>query len=300
MSRSQLRFKNFILAIRPKTLTAAIVPLLVSSGLVLALGQPFDVSVLLCAGGASIFIQIATNLLNDAIDFKKGADTKDRIGPTRVTQSGLLEARQVMAMGFVCLAAAVVLGIPLLIKGGIPILLIGLVSVFLAYSYTGGPFPLAYLGLGDLFVILFFGIIAVSGLTYLHTGEWSMDGFVAGLQTGFLATTLIAVNNGRDIAGDKLANKKTLAVRFGSSFVRGEILILFILAMGLNLYWSLVHGWYWIWLSALALPKMRQTIYIVFKHPPSPVYNQALASAAQSHILFGVLLSLGFYLSRSV
>jgi 1,4-dihydroxy-2-naphthoate octaprenyltransferase len=285
------------MAARPKTLTAAIVPLFVSSALVRALGFSLDVGVIVCAGAASVMIQIATNLLNDAIDFKKGADTHERLGPVRVTQSGLMSPRAVMIAGLLCLFAALLFGIPLLLKGGIPILLIGLVSLFLAYSYTGGPFPLAYLGLGDLFVILFFGIIAVSGLVYLHTGQWLFEALVAGLQVGFLATVLIAVNNARDIAGDVKANKKTLAVRFGIRFVRWEITLLFIFAQALNLYWIVQFQWWTVALTLLASPLMLKTVKIIWRENPSPVYNSALVVAAKCQLIFGIILALAFELS---
>ncbi|MEK6554897.1 MAG: 1,4-dihydroxy-2-naphthoate octaprenyltransferase, partial [Bdellovibrionota bacterium] len=231
-------------------------------------------------------------------DFHKGADTEHRVGPKRVTQSGLLKPRMVMVGGVFFLFLALLCGIPLVIQGGWPIVIIGAVSLFLAYSYTGGIFPLAYLGLGDLFVLLFFGVIAVVGLYYLHTEEWSLDALVAGLQVGLLATVLIAVNNLRDIHQDKLVNKKTLAVRFGVGFVRFEIALLIATAFALNIYWfrygnSLVATL----LPLLTLPLAYIVISKVRRLEPSQAMNQVLAQSAALHIGFGALLSLGLFLT---
>ncbi|HEY8272471.1 MAG TPA: UbiA family prenyltransferase, partial [Pseudobdellovibrionaceae bacterium] len=151
------RIKNWLIAFRPKTLTACVVPILVASALVKALHLSVDVEVVVLALFASFFIQIGTNLVNDAVDFKKGADTEKRMGPRRVTQSGLFSYKQVMLAAGLCFIFAVACGIPLVIKGGTAILVIGVLSVLMGYAYTMGPIPLAYFGLGDLFVILFFG-----------------------------------------------------------------------------------------------------------------------------------------------
>ncbi|RYZ69618.1 MAG: 1,4-dihydroxy-2-naphthoate octaprenyltransferase, partial [Proteobacteria bacterium] len=229
--------KNMVMAFRPKTLTACLVPIVVSTALAKALGLPIDSEVVILALLASFFIQIGTNLVNDAVDFKKGADTEQRIGPQRVTQSGLFTYKQVMIMAAVFFAAAVVCGVPLVLKGGTPILVIGLVSVLMGYGYTMGPVPLAYFGLGDLFVILFFGLIAVMGVFFLHTHMWTPQSMWLGLQIGFHATVLIAINNLRDVDGDRLVDKKTLAVRFGKSFGRYEIAFLAIAPFLMNAFW---------------------------------------------------------------
>ncbi len=215
--------KSWLLALRPKTLTASVVPVVVATALVKAEGFEIIWWVSACALFSALFIQIGTNFVNDAIDFKKGADTDQRTGPQRVTQSGLLTSKQVMIGAFVCFAIAFALGIPLVIKGGVSVVAVGLVSLVLAYCYTGGPFPLAYKGLGDIFVILFFGLIAVTTTFFIHTNAVTHNAIVAGLQIGFLATVLIAVNNLRDSPQDALVNKKTLAVRFGVTFARIEI-----------------------------------------------------------------------------
>lgn len=249
----------------------------------------------------ALFIQMATNLFNDAIDFKKGADTQDRIGPKRVTVSGQMSQRQVYVVAGFMLALALLCGIPLVLQGGMVVVSIGLISMFLAYGYTGGPVPLAYWGLGDIFVILFFGLIAVGVTHYLHTMELATaDALVAGLQTGMLATVLIAINNFRDVEQDRLASKKTWAVRFGARFVRLEIALLVGCTFLLNVYW-LTKGW---WIAGL-LPLVfvwqgSRLVRSIFREPPSPRYNEFLGVAAKLQLLFTMSLSLGFIIESLV
>ncbi|MES2962515.1 MAG: 1,4-dihydroxy-2-naphthoate polyprenyltransferase [Bdellovibrionota bacterium] len=286
---------SWLLALRPKTLTAAIVPVVVATALVKADGHEVIWWVSICAVLSAVFIQIGTNFVNDAIDFHKGADTDQRIGPKRVTQSGLLSSKRVMAGAFVCFAIALALGIPLVVHGGWPIVMIGLVSLAMGYAYTGGPFPLAYKGLGDFFVIVFFGLIAVMGTYYLHTGFVNMDSAIAGLQVGLLATVLIAINNLRDAPQDALVGKKTLAVRFGVGFARVEIAVLAIVPFVLGLYWSQADHFNAAILPIVALPFARRVVTGVFKNEPSPIFNRFLAMAAGLHLFFGLFLSIGLW-----
>ena len=293
--------KSFLLAIRFKTLSASLAPVAVATALVAANGEPVLWWVTgLCLLGA-LFIQMATNFFNDAIDFKKGADTEERVGPVRVTASGQMSPKTVFICGAVLLLLAVVCGIPLVLHGGWPIVAIGLTSLFLAYSYTGGPFPLAYLGLGDVFVILFFGLIAVMGTFYLHTHQlFHADAFVAGLQVGFLSTVLIAINNFRDVEQDRKAQKKTLAVRFGARFVRLEILFLIVGTFLLNLYW-IWKGW---WIAAALPLVLVSTAWLlvrdIFNEPPSEKYNGFLARSAKLQMLYCFQLTLGLSLENLV
>jgi 1,4-dihydroxy-2-naphthoate polyprenyltransferase len=291
--RASSSLKSWILAARPKTLTAALVPIVGGTALTKALGFPILWWISGLAFLASICIQVGTNLVNDAIDFKKGADTETRIGPQRVTQSGIFSFRIVMIMAGVCFAVATICGVPLVLHGGVPILIIGLVSILFGYAYTAGPFPLAYLGLGDVFVVLFFGLVAVGGLVFLQNGSWPEEAIVLGLQIGMHATVMIAINNLRDIAGDSLVGKKTLPVRFGKTFGRLEISILCLLPFALNIYW-LNKGFYWAGaLPFLTLPLAVYLCFSVFKFEPSPLYNQFLARGAGLHLIFGALLSCG-------
>lgn len=291
---TQIRF--WLLAARPKTLTAAVVPILVGSAMPLALGKPVQAWIAVCALLASLFIQIATNLVNDVMDFKKGADTETRLGPQRVTQSSIFKPETVQKAAYICFALAILFGIPLVLKGGLPILLIGFFSLIAGYAYTGGPFPLAYKGLGDIFVILFFGLIAVGGMFYLHVGEWSEMSFYAGLQIGLLCAVLIAINNLRDIAGDSLVGKKTLPVRFGKTFARTEIVVFTLFPFLMGGYWWSQGHYLAAWLPFLTLPLGLVISKRVLETEPSAIYNQFLAMSGALHLSFGLLLALGFYL----
>lgn len=286
--------RGWVLAARPKTLTAAIAPILVATAMASALHHTVIWWVTVLALLASLLIQIGTNLVNDAVDFKKGADTEKRIGPQRVTQSGVFTSQQVMRMASLVFGLAVVCGIPLVVRGGLPILVVGIVSVLMGYAYTAGPFPLAYKGLGDLFVILFFGLVAVGGVYFLHTGVFSTPVIVAGLQVGFHCTVMIAINNLRDVHGDVVVGKRTLPVRFGKTFARWEIALLCGAPFLMGLYWAQA-GFLWAFiLPWLALPLAIFIPKFIFETEPSPAYNRCLGKAAALHLLFGILLTVGF------
>lgn len=289
------RFKSVLLAFRPKTLTAALVPCVAATALAQGYGGA-RLDIFIFALLAAFFIQIGTNLVNDAVDFRKGADTEKRIGPQRITQAGILTHSQVLQLGTLFFGLAIVCGIPLVLQGGWIIVVIGLVSVLMGYAYTAGPFPLAYLGLGDLFVILFFGLVAVMGLFYLHTDMWTPDAVILGLQIGFHATVLIAINNLRDMDGDRLVHKKTLAVRFGLRFARFEIAFLVLAPFLLSFYWLWTFPMA-AYLPAVTLPLAFKVIKNIFKNKPSAVYNKFLGQSAGLHLLFGLLTALGIYLS---
>ncbi len=289
-------FHSVILAFRPKTLTAALVPCLAGSALAYQQTNLFLLWVLLCALFASVFIQIGTNLVNDAVDFKKGADTEKRLGPKRITQSGVLNYKTVMLLAGISFLFSFLLGIPLVMHGGLAIVVIGIVSIFMGYAYTAGPFPLAYRGLGDLFVILFFGLIAVMGIYFLHAHQWSTSAAVLGLQIGLLATVMIAVNNLRDIDGDRSVNKKTLAVRLGKTGARFEIIILCFLPYLIGGYWFINGPEKAFLYPLLTIPLALKVVNGVISNEPGPIYNQILAKGAALHLLFGLLMALGFIL----
>jgi len=285
----------WILAARPRTLGAAVVPVLAGAALAFGAGS-FDPLATLLIVICAVLIQIATNYFNDAIDHAKGADTAERLGPTRVTSSGLLAPRTVMRGGGVCLALAVALSIPLVLHGGWPILLIGIFSLFFAYAYTGGPFPLAYLGLGEIFVVLFFGVFAVAGTFFLNTLEFSWGTVLAGLQIGLHSSVLLAVNNLRDLETDRAVNKRTLAARFGLTFARWENAVLVMAPLVLGLAW-LPLGYLWAFLLPIAtLPLAWWLARACLDAQPDPNVNQLLAQAAALHASFGLLLALAFLL----
>lgn len=284
------------MAFRPKTLTASLVPCVAATALAETTPSKFQWWIFVYALVASFFIQIGTNLVNDAMDFKKGADTKERIGPQRITQAGVLTSMQVLGLATLFFIGAILLGVPLVNEGGQPIVIIGILSVMMGYAYTAGPYPLAYRGLGDLFVILFFGLVAVMGLFYLHTKMWTMDSLLLGLQIGLHATVLIAINNLRDIEGDAKVNKRTLAVRLGIEGAKKEIYFMCLAPFILQIYWAAHGRWVAAALPLIALPLAIKIMKNVQKTPPSAQYNQFLGQSAGLHLVFGVLLSIGLIL----
>lgn len=213
----------WILAARPKTLAAAVVPVLVGTALARNAGTATHWTIFLLALTGAVCIQIGTNLVNDAIDFKKGTDTAERLGPLRVSQAGLLPADSVLRGAYLCFFLAACCGIPLILRGGLPILIIGITSILAAYAYTGGPYPLAYHGLGELFVMIFFGFVSVGGSYFLQRLLIDRAALVAGFACGSMAITLLAINNLRDLPNDRASSKRTMAARFGEGFARAEI-----------------------------------------------------------------------------
>src|SRR3954468_7736610 len=205
----------WLLAARPKTLAAAVTPVLVGTALARISTAPIHWPSFVFALLGAVFIQIGTNYVNDALDFKKGADTHARLGPLRVTQAGLLDADAVLRGAYVCFVLAALCGIPLILRGGWPIAAIGIVSIVAAYAYTGGPYPLAYHGLGEVFVMIFFGLVAVCGSFYLQQLTLDVTAWIGGIAAGSLAVVILAINNLRDIDNDRASNKRTLAARFG-------------------------------------------------------------------------------------
>lgn len=287
--------KNWILATRPKTLVACFIPIMCATSLVFKINpQSFVWMLTLCAFLSALCIQIGTNFINDAIDFKKGADTQDRLGPTRVSQSGLIEPNRVLKVGVLFFILAVLFGIPLVLKGGIPIMIIGILSILCGYCYTGGSYPIAYNGLGELFVFLFFGFVAVCGLYFLQMNTIHGPAIVLGLQIGALSSVILAINNYRDIVTDQIANKMTLAARFGETFAKYEILFLYALVYGLNFYWYVQYGLSLLVLTSLTLPIAVLIVCGVFNTKPSKEINKYLGMAALVELLFGVLISAGF------
>jgi 1,4-dihydroxy-2-naphthoate octaprenyltransferase len=290
---SASRAGALLLAARPRTLSAAFVPVLVGTALAAALGHPvlWGRSALALVGAGAI--QIGTNLFNDLLDFRRGADTRHRVGPVRVTQAGLLSPGAVRAAALASFAVAFAAGVPLVVAGGIPILVLGLLSLIFGYAYTGGPYPLAYNGLGEPFVLLFFGLGAVGGTFFLHAGRLEPEVALAGVQVGLLACALLAVNNLRDVAEDARADKRTLAVLLGRAFGRAEIAFCLLAPFALGLVWFRRHEPAAALLPWLALPLALAGLRIVVRHEPGAGYNQALARAAGLQLVFGALLALG-------
>jgi len=284
--------RAWILAARPKTLSAAVVPVLVGS--VLAARKPTAITwwVFVCALIGAMLIQIATNFINDALDFKKGADTSERLGPLRVTQAGLISAEAVMRAAWLCLFGAALCGIPLIYRGGWPMLVVGLASIAAAYAYTGGPYPLAYHGLGELFVLVFFGLVAVGGTFYVQSLQLTAPVLIAGFAVGSLATVLIVINNLRDLENDRRSNKRTLAARFGERFARAEVAF-FALAPLVAIPWIAWLGDQpWLLVTLVALP-LALGVILKVKRSRGAELNRCLAMAGGLQWAFGILFIIG-------
>ncbi|MBC7466835.1 MAG: 1,4-dihydroxy-2-naphthoate octaprenyltransferase [Bdellovibrio sp.] len=289
------KMKAWVLAARPKTLTASVLPIVATTGMVYGLNHEIQWWIVACALLSSFCIQIGTNFVNDAMDFKKGADKEGRLGPMRVTQQGHFTFKQVMLMATAFFVLATAFGVPLVMHGGMPIAIIGLLSILMGYAYTSGPMPLAYFGLGDLFVILFFGLVAVCGFHYLLTLElFSTNAIVLGLQVGFLNTILIAINNLRDIEGDRLVNKKTLAVYLGKTGARIWIGFLCIAPFLMGYYWLNQHLWYVYGAPLITFPLGMSIAKKIFRNEPGVIYNKFLGQSAGYGLLFSILIAIGF------
>ncbi len=273
----------WIAAIRPATLWAAVVPVAVGTALAIADGHRAWLVALWALVGA-VLIQIGTNLVNDLADFHAGADGPDRLGPPRATAQGWLTSRQVAGGAALALTLAALVGAWLVTVGGWPILALGVASIACAVAYTAGPFPLGYLGLGDLFVLLFFGLGAVGGSYFLQAGTWSVESAAAGVAVGALATAILVVNNLRDRAGDARVGKRTLAVRFGPRFARLEYAALLAVA-----YLACpAMGW---WLPLLSAPVAVVAIRGVWRRDGAAL-NPLLGATARLELVFGALLAL--------
>ena len=214
-------FSVWLLAIRPKTLPAAVAPVLVGCAIAWAEGE-FEVGTAVAAFTVALLLQIGANLANDVADFYRGADTHDRVGPLRVTQGGLIEPRHVVMATVVALTAAAVPGLYLVWRGGWPLALLGLIAIVAAVTYTAGPKPLGYAGLGEIAVFVFFGPVAVAGTAFAMTHRVSPLALLASAAMGCLVTAILVVNNLRDIETDRVAGKRTLAVRIGRRATRWE------------------------------------------------------------------------------
>lgn len=283
--------KYWFLAARPKTLTAGFIPVVVGSAIAFHEGS-FQFLVFLCALFGAITIQIGTNFVNDAADFQKGADTQDRLGPARMAASGHLTPKQLYAGAALFFFFAFLFGAYLISAAGWGILWIGLFSIFFAVIYTAGPFPLAYLGLGDLFVLIFFGLVAVLGTEFAHTQSVSPQAFVLSIAIGLHGVSLIAINNLRDIPTDIKVGKKTLAVRLGDRNSRFYYAATVLLPFLIWLPYGMQIGGLSFLLPYLALPLAFKNILACFKTVDRREFNSLLGKSAGLQLLFGILLSI--------
>ena len=280
--------KFFIQGMRPATLSAVGMPVIMATVWAFYYGGKFNKSLFfftLLSGG---FIQCAVNFFNDALDFKKGVDQTGRKGPARLTSQNQISPKQVMSFGFVSLFMALVTAVPLIVRGGWPILVLGLAAFLLTYLYSGTSFALADRGASEFFVILFFGLGAVGGAYYIQTLEWDDSLIYLGLQCGFWALSLLLVNYLRDEEEDRRAGRKNFVTIYGR-----EIGVMSLAVTHLLIY---LFCFYWFNFSpktgALAffiLPLSAILIYFIAVTPPSPAYNRYLLLMSLLYSLFGMI-----------
>ncbi|MGA1845222.1 MAG: 1,4-dihydroxy-2-naphthoate polyprenyltransferase [bacterium] len=284
------------MASRPKTLWAALSPVIIGTALAFADGALHLPSALAAAFGA-IMIQIGTNLSNDYFDYLKGADQADRLGPKRVTQAGLIKPKAVKRGFMLVYGLAFAAGLYLTWRGGWPILVLCILSIASGILYTAGPFPLGYHGLGDLFVLIFFGLVAVGGTYYVQALRITRQVMIAGIAPGLMSTAILTVNNLRDIDTDRKAGKRTLAVRFGKRFARMEYLMSILGACLVPALLVLCCPGHAYALAAtavflLAIPSITR----VFREEPGPVFNVILAHTGRLLFIYSILFSIGWVL----
>ncbi len=288
----------WLMAARPRTLPAAVAPVLVGTALA-GFVHVFHPLRFIAALIGAVFIQVGTNLSNDYSDARRGADTEERLGPVRVTAGGLVPPRQVLIATYVSFGIAVLAGIYLITVAGWQLLLVGAASILAGVLYTGGPRPYGYEGLGEVFVFLFFGIVAVAGSYFVQVKHLNWEAFALAVPVGLLASAILVVNNYRDVDTDRRAGKRTLAVRLGRERTKG-------------LYAAIVYGAYilapvtwlfgplkaWVLLPWLTLPLAAGVARTVRNRSDGASLNQALAQTGMLQLAFCVLLSVGLLLSR--
>jgi 1,4-dihydroxy-2-naphthoate polyprenyltransferase len=285
------------MAARPRTLPAAVAPVLVGTSLAATEGT-FKILTFLAALIGALFIQVGTNLSNDYSDARRGADTEDRLGPVRVTAGGLVPPRQVLIATYVAFGVAVLAGCYLIATAGWELLLVGAASILAGVLYTGGPRPYGYEGLGEVFVFLFFGVVAVAGSYFAQVEDLEWEALVLAVPVGLLASAILVVNNVRDLETDRRAGKRTLAVRLGRERVRTLYLAMLVLAfLTAPLPWVLGSLSPWLFLSWLAVPLAVPLIRTVRTRTDGPSLNGALAGTGQLQLAFCVLLSIGLLAS---
>ncbi len=286
--------KTWMLAIRPKTLPAAVAPVLIGFSLAFR-EREHHYSVVFFAVLTALLIQVGTNLVNDYVDFKKGTDNEERRGPVRVTQAGLVSAKGMKKAMFFVLVLIVVSSIPLIVRGGVPILLIGVFSILSGILYTAGPYPLGYIGLGDIFVLLFFGPVATAGTYYVQTLKFDITSVIAGLGPGLLSVAILCVNNLRDVESDRKAGKNTLVVMFGKFFGRMEYLFSLQIAVLIPVIIILIGESpnYSVFVAIVLIPSIK-SVRIVFSDTEERLLNEMLGYTGKILLLYSFIFSIGW------
>jgi 1,4-dihydroxy-2-naphthoate octaprenyltransferase len=288
------KLKLWLHASRPKTLWAAVSPVLIGTAMAYSDGQLHWPSALAALFGA-IFIQIGTNFANDYFDYRKGADTTGRIGPTRATQAGIIEPETMQNAFIIVFGMAMLVGLYLVSRGGWVIVLIGSVSIFLGIIYTATPYALAYTGLADISVLVFFGPVAVGGTYYVQALSITPVVLIAGLSPGLISTALLTVNNLRDIQQDRAAGRRTLAVRFGDTFAKMEYLLAIVFACLIPVILHyLTRGNFYVIFATLTFLLAIPAIRTVFFYKEAIVLNAVLASTGKLLLIFSLAFSIGW------
>ncbi len=289
------KIQSWVLAARPKTLPAAVAPVLVGTGLAINRGR-FVLLNALVALSCSLLIQIGTNYVNDLYDFLKGADNEKRKGPLRVLASCLITVKEMKTGSFLIFLLAFVLGLYLVYSAGPVVLMIGVLSIAAGIAYTAGPFPLAYNGLGDIFVFMFFGIVGTTGTYYVQAKDFSWLALLASIPVGALITNILVVNNFRDIEEDRAAGKKTLAVILGRTFARLQFIFLIAASFVVPAVLYFFFGFHiWIFLPYLTIPIAFKLINMLFTLEGLQL-NKTLELTAKLSVLFGLLFAAGLTL----
>ena len=288
----------WLMASRPRTLPAAVAPVLVGTALAGFLHVFHPLRFVAALLGA-LFIQVGTNLSNDYSDARRGADAEDRLGPVRVTAGGLVPPRQVLIATYVTFGLAVLAGVYLIVVAGWVLLIIGAASILAGVLYTGGPRPYGYEGLGEVFVFLFFGLVAVTGSFYVQVEHLRWEAFALAVPVGLLAAGILVVNNIRDIESDRRAGKRTLAVKLGRRRTRLMFAVIVYLAFLLTpVTWLFGPASAWLLLPWLTLPLAAAVVRVVHNRTDGPSLNVALAQSGMLQLTFCMLLSAGLLLSR--
>lgn len=282
------------MACRPKTLPAALAPVILGTALALGDGGFHFKSAIRCFLGA-LLIQIGTNLANDYYDFKKGTDTNERVGPVRVTQAGLIAPATVKLAFILCFGLALVIAFQLSLRGGWPLLAIGIASIASGILYTGGPKPLGYNGLGEIFVFVFFGPVAVGATYYIQTLEINPAIILAGFGPGLISAAILVVNNLRDIETDRKANKRTLAVRYGVEFSQAQYyLMLCGAALMPMVIYAVIRERVEIFFASAFILFTTTALRAVFKNSNPASLNRALSDTGLLLLLYSLLFSFGW------
>ncbi len=289
------KLKNWVLASRPKTLPAAVAPVLIGTS-VAYYDNKINFIAAFIALICSLLIQIGTNFVNDLYDHLKGSDSEDRVGPERALATGIISINEMKLAIYLTFGVTFFLGLYLVNLAGWPILLVGILSIASGYAYTAGPYPLAYNGLGDIFVFIFFGVVAVVGTYYVQALQLTEMIFIASIPAGTLITNILVVNNYRDIDEDRKNNKNTLAVLFGRKFSQVQYLLQLLAAYAVPIYIFIRYEVSWAVLLPLITLPLGMKLFKMLINLKGEELNKTLELTAKLSVIFSILFSIGFLL----